>query len=74
MLDVEIIEMAKNKKVGLIALASQRGSLGQIILGSVAQDVLLQAKCPIIIFYRPPGVRKSKVTTELIRLKGQIAL
>lgn len=52
-LDSDILESARKNKVRLIALASLSGSLSRVVLGSVARDVLLQAKCPVLIFHSP---------------------
>lgn len=49
----EIIQTAKKNKVSLIALASHSGPLSQTLLGSVARDVILQAQCPVLVFFRP---------------------
>lgn len=65
-LDVEILEMAKKSKAGLIAMATQRGPIGQIILGSIARDVLLQANCPVIVFNHPRQMRKSVAPFKLV--------
>lgn len=60
-LGIDILEAAKKNKVKLIALASNSGPITQAFLGSVARDVLLQAKCPVLIFYRPKLKRVSKI-------------
>lgn len=57
----DILAAAKKNNVKLIALASRSGPLTQAILGGVAKDVLLQAKCPVLIFYRPKAVRKHAI-------------
>jgi nucleotide-binding universal stress UspA family protein len=54
----DVLEAAKKSNVNLIALASHSGPVTQAILGGVARDVLLQAKCPVLIFYRPKAIRK----------------
>ena len=59
LLATEIIELAKKNKIDLIAMASHAGPVEQAILGSIARDVLLQAKCPVLIFHRPKVERKS---------------
>lgn len=56
----EIGSLEKKMKAGLIAMASHSGTLTQALLGSVAHDVLLQAKCPVIIFHRPKAQRKNQ--------------
>jgi len=60
-LAVEVLEAAKKNKVELIALASESGPFAQAILGSTARDVLLKAKCPVLVFFRPKVVRKHAV-------------
>lgn len=55
-LSEEILKMARQKKVGLIAMASHSEPLTQVLLGSVARDVLAKAKCPVLIFHRPKQV------------------
>ena len=57
-LAADILEAAKKNKASLIAIASRSGPVAQALLGSVARDVLLQAKCPVLIFYRPKASRK----------------
>ncbi len=53
----QILDVAKEKKVNLIALASLSGPITQAIIGSIARDIMLQAKCPILVFYRPKSTR-----------------
>ncbi len=57
-LAADILEAAKKNKASLIAIASRSGPVTQALLGSVARDILLQAKCPVLIFYRPKASRK----------------
>ncbi|GIL17707.1 MAG: hypothetical protein BroJett040_14580 [Oligoflexia bacterium] len=52
-LSSSILDIAKKNHVGLIAMSSTSGPLAQALLGSVARDVLLQAKCPVLVYYRP---------------------
>jgi nucleotide-binding universal stress UspA family protein len=59
---VDVLEIAQKKNVDLIALSSHQGRLSQAILGGTARDILLQAKCPVLIFHRPQTARKSKST------------
>lgn len=65
----EIIDVAKQNKVGLIAVTNRSGPLAQKILGGIARDVLLEAKCPVLVFFRPSAVREStaKKTPKLNR-------
>ncbi len=57
----EILDIAKKKKISLIALATRSGPISQMVLGSVAKDILLNAKCPVLFFYRPKPVRTSQI-------------
>lgn len=66
-IQVEILELAKKNKVELIAMVNHSAALTQAVLGSVARDVLLQAGCPVLIFYRPKSL--SKVTTRSNKIK-----
>lgn len=50
-LSSDILDAAKKKGVNLIALASEAGPFTQVVLGSVAKDVLLHAKTPVLIFH-----------------------
>lgn len=74
-LGTDILESAKKNNVSLIALASRRGPLAQTVLGGVARDILLQAKCPVLIFHRPkdlkkkPAVRKQFASKAYLRQK-----
>ena len=56
-LGADVLEFAKKNNASLIALASRGGPVAQAVLGSVARDILLQAKCPVLIFHRPKTVR-----------------
>lgn len=56
-LSAEILKVARNKEVDLIALYSHGGPVAQALLGSVPRDILLQAKCPVLIFHKPKAVR-----------------
>lgn len=53
----DLLEIAKKNKVGIIAMASHSGPTSQAILGSVAKDVLLQSRCPVLIFFNPKPKR-----------------
>lgn len=57
LLSRDIVDAAKKKKTGLIALASSGGPMSQALLGSVARDVLGQSPCPVLIFHRPKAAR-----------------
>lgn len=56
-LSSDILDAAKKKSVNLIALASESGAISQMVLGSVAKDVLLHAKCPVLIFHMEPATK-----------------
>lgn len=58
-LAADILDYAKKNKVSLIAIASRTGPTSQALLGGVVRDVLLQAQCPVLVFYRPKAVRKT---------------
>ena len=60
----DILEVAQSKSIGLIAMSNHSGSFTQAVLGSVARDILLQAKCPVIIFCRQKPTRKHMSKTE----------
>lgn len=69
-LSSDILNIAKKNKVSLIALASHSGPIAQTTLGGVARDVLLQAPCPVLIFYRPKSIRKQiPELTEIVNKK-----
>lgn len=63
-LSADILEVAKKNHVSLIALASSTSPLTQSILGGIARDVLLQAKCPVLVFYHPKAIRKPMVKSK----------
>ena len=63
-LAVDILEVAKKNKATLIAIASRSGPVAQALLGSVSRDILLQAKCPVLIFYRPKASRKHVIESK----------
>ncbi len=48
-LGAQIIEVARKNKVELIVITNTTGPLYQSILGSVAKDVLVRAKCPVLV-------------------------
>lgn len=45
----DILQTAKQNKANLIAMVSHSGPIAELVIGSIAHDVLLQAKCPMII-------------------------
>ena len=63
-LAADILEAAKKNKVSLIAIANRSGPVTQALLGSVARDILLHAKCPVLIFYGPKTIRKPVVPAK----------
>ncbi len=61
-LAADILTSAKKNGVSLIALANRNGPISQAILGSVARDILLNAKCPVLIFFQAK-VTKKRIST-----------
>lgn len=59
-LSAEILAAAKKQDVGLIALTSMSGPLLQSIFGSTAQDILCEAKCPVLVFRQTAKIRPEK--------------
>lgn len=59
-LSLDILDTAKSKKVRLISLTSSSGPIAQTMVGSIARDILLQAKCPVLIFHRAVGQKTMK--------------
>tara|TARA_B110001454_G_C12723270_1_gene436130 strand:+ start:6047 stop:7036 length:990 start_codon:yes stop_codon:yes gene_type:complete len=53
----DILEIASKKSFDLIALSSHQGRLSQAILGGTVRDILLLAKCPVLIFHKPKANR-----------------
>ncbi len=50
----EILRYAKEVRAGIVALASHgRTGLGRVLLGSVAEDVLRKASCPVLLRREP---------------------
>lgn len=44
-----MLELADQQEVGLIVIGLRRRSpVGKLVLGSVSQDILLQANCPVL--------------------------
>lgn len=58
-LPADILKAAKTYQAQMIVLSSHRGPTLQTLLGGVARDVLLQAKCPVLIFHRPKPKRNA---------------
>ncbi|MGE3975510.1 MAG: universal stress protein [Bdellovibrionales bacterium] len=56
----DIISVANRTKAQLIAMPSYSSPIARAFLGSTAREVLLQAKCPVLIFYRPKALRPAK--------------
>lgn len=59
-LATEILNTAKKNNVSLIAMAKESGRISQMLLGSVAKDVIIKAHCPVLLFYRPKRVHNQK--------------
>ncbi|MFZ3229099.1 MAG: universal stress protein [Pseudobdellovibrio sp.] len=54
----EIISVAKKNKANLIVLTNHNPTKKQKTLSRVVKDVLVQAKCPVLIFARPKEKEK----------------
>lgn len=63
-LSAEVLEAASKHKAGVIALANRGGPFSQTVLGGASRDIILQAKCPVIIFHRPLPLKKSETSVE----------
>lgn len=72
-LAADILAAATKEKANLIAIASQSSPTTQAILGSVARDIMLQAKCPVLIFYRPKFTRKVMKTSKMRNQQKHLA-
>jgi len=69
----EIVSIAKKKGVGMIAMATAAGPVERMILGSVTQDVILKANCPVLIYSRPPSKKeKGQKPPILVNPKDQL--
>lgn len=68
-LGAQIIEVARKNKVELIVVTNQAGPLYQAVLGSVSRDVLVQAKCPVLIL-RHTHAEKQLVKNEDLKKMG----
>lgn len=60
----DAIALAKRNETHLIAIASHTSVMGQTLLGSVAQDLLLEAKCPVLVIHNPKLQRHAKPPKE----------
>lgn len=60
----EIFQVAKKNEAGLIAIASYSDPVDQVILGSIARNILLQAKCPVLIFHQQHINRKQAADSK----------
>jgi universal stress protein A len=57
----EIVSCAENENIDLIVMASHgRTGLARMLLGSVAEEVLRRANCPVLIVKPPPDPQLSK--------------
>lgn len=65
----DILKVADKHHVGLIAMVNHRGPIYQSLLGGNTRDILLQAKCPVLIFHRPKQDRKHSKKTKAISYK-----
>jgi len=51
----DLLEIARERDAGLIVIGIRRRSpVGKLVLGSNAQDVLLEADCPVLAVKSPP--------------------
>lgn len=57
-LGTQIVEAAQRNGANLISLSTRTKPLARAFIGSVARDVLIQAKCPVLTFFRPKIYRK----------------
>lgn len=56
--DTEIVDFAKNHKVDLIVMASHgRSGLSRPVMGSVAENAMRHAPCPVLIVKQPENPR-----------------
>ncbi len=69
-LGAQIIEVARKNKVELIVVTNHAGPLYQAVLGSVSRDVLVQAKCPVLIL-RHVHEEKQSVQNHGLKKSGQ---
>jgi nucleotide-binding universal stress UspA family protein len=58
-LPAEIVELALRHKVDLIAMSSHTSPAVAAVLGSNARDVILRARCPVLVFHRPKAARSA---------------
>lgn len=56
-LSEDILGYSNKNKVDVIAIVNESSPRTQAWLGSTARDILLQAKCPVLIFHRPQKQR-----------------
>ncbi len=68
-LGAQIIEVAKKNKVELILVINHSGPMYQAILGSVARDILVQAKCPVLVIHQDSS---EKAKFETIKTKKNV--
>lgn len=53
----EILKLAKNEGVSLIVMGTEgRTGVGRLLMGSVAEEVLRRAPCPVLTVKLPPRV------------------
>lgn len=53
-----ILGAAKKNKADLIVMVSRSGQVVQAIVGSIARDVLQNANCPVLVYYRPTAPKR----------------
>ncbi len=61
----DIVRAAAKNKASLIALSSTSGRAAQVLIGSVARDVLLLAKCPVLVLFRPQKPKQKHIRSRI---------
>jgi len=70
-LSEDILNEAKRTDSQLIAIAAESGPISQAILGSHVRDLIIKAKCPVLVFYKTKVPRKQNLRTKhLLKQKG----
>lgn len=55
-LAAEIVSTATLQKADLIVMSGRAGPTLQALIGSTVRDVILEAKCPVLVYHRPKRV------------------
>jgi universal stress protein A len=62
----EILELARNRKCDLIVMGTHgRTGLQRLVMGSVAEQVVRKAHCPVLTVKFPPAATGTKETSDL---------